>query len=78
MTERFDMVSVSLFKCACSHADPVLCVICVVCGNSCRVYYLYVPSRVFFLKWACVYISAVATVSLFNVWLVFPDYACIV
>ena len=57
VTERFDMVSVSLFKCAC---DVVLCVICVVCYKSCRVY--YVPSRVFFLKWACISSSAVATV----------------
>ena len=36
--ERFDMIPVSLFECVCSHANVVLCVLCVAYKNYCFVY----------------------------------------
>ncbi len=31
MVERFNVVSISLFKCVCCHAYVVFCAICVAC-----------------------------------------------
>ena len=33
MVERFNVVSISLIKCACCHAYVVFCVICVACSD---------------------------------------------
>ncbi len=33
MVERFNVVSISLFKCACCHAYVVFCAICVACSD---------------------------------------------
>ncbi len=42
------MISASLFKCVCSHANIVFSAICVACGGSCFVY--DVLSREFVLR----------------------------
>ncbi len=61
--KRPDMISVSLFKCVCSHANIMFSGICVSCGDSCSVY--YVSCRASALKGACILVSAVATVCVF-------------
>ena len=33
MVERFDVVSISLFECACCHAYVAFCAICVACSD---------------------------------------------
>ncbi len=33
MVERFNVVSISLFRCACCHAYVVFCAICVACSD---------------------------------------------
>ncbi len=38
MVERFNVVSISLFKCACCHAYVVFCAICVACSDCGLVY----------------------------------------
>ena len=52
----------------------VVYVVYVACCDSCLVYYAL--SLAFFLEWACV--PTVATVCVFALWLVIPNYACIV
>ncbi len=47
MVERFNVVSVSLFKCACCHAYVVFCAICVACSDCGLVNYVF--SHAFFL-----------------------------
>ena len=53
--------------------DVVLHAVCVACCDSCVVN--YVLSIAFFLEWACV--PTVATVCVFALWQVFPNYACV-
>ncbi len=47
MVERFNVVSISLFKCACCHAYVVFCAICVACSDCGLVNYVF--SHAFFL-----------------------------
>ncbi len=51
MVERFNVVSISLFKCACCHAYVVFCAICVACSDCGLVNYVF--SHAFFLERAC-------------------------
>ena len=51
MVERFNVVSISLFKCACCHAYVVFYAICVACSDCGLVN--YVLSYAFFLERAC-------------------------
>ncbi len=46
MVERFNVVSISLFKCACCHAYVVFCAICVACSDCGLVNYVF--SQAFF------------------------------
>ena len=41
MVERFNVVSISLFKCACCHAYVVFCAICVACSDCGLVNYVF-------------------------------------
>ncbi len=42
MVERFNVVSISLFKCACCHAYVVFCAICVACSDCGLVNYVFI------------------------------------
>ncbi len=48
MVERFNVVSISLFKCACCHAYVVFCANCVACSDCGLVNYVF--SHAFFLE----------------------------
>ena len=76
MGERFNVVSVSLLKCACSHACVVFYAICAVCGD--RGLVNYILSYAFSLERACFLVSTRAWVYDLALWLVFPNYACVV
>ncbi len=76
MVERFDVVSILLFKCACCHAYVVFCAICVACHDCGLVN--YVLSHAFFLEWACFLFRTSAWVYDLALWLAFPNYACVV
>ncbi len=67
MVERFNVVSVSLFKCACCHAYVVFCAICVACSDCGLVNYVF--SHAFFLEWACFLVPASAWVYDLTLWL---------
>ncbi len=41
MVERFNVISISLFKCACCHAYVVFCAICVACSDCGFVNYVF-------------------------------------
>ncbi len=60
MVERFNVVSISLFKCACCHAYVVFCAICVACSDCGLVNYVF--SHAFFLERACFLVPASAWV----------------
>ena len=76
MVERFNVVSVSLFKCACCHAYVVFCAICVTCSDCGLVNYVF--SHRFFLERACFLVPASAWVYDLTLWLAFSSYACVV
>ncbi len=76
MVERFDVVYISLFKCACCHAYVVFCAICVACSDCGLVN--YVLSHAFFLEQACFLVPASAQVYDLALWLAFSNYACVV
>ncbi len=76
MVERFNVVSISLFKCACSHAYVVLYAICLVCSDCGLVN--YVLSHALFLERACFLVFTSAWVCDLALWLAFPNYACVV
>ena len=44
--ERFDMIPVSLFKRAWSHAYVVLSVVCIVCADGCLIYNIFVHALI--------------------------------
>ncbi len=70
MVERFNVVSISLFKCACCHAYVVFCAICVACCDCGLVNYVF--SHAFFLERACFLVPANAWVYDLTLWLAFP------
>ncbi len=77
MVERFNVVSVSPFKCACCHAYVVFCAICVACSDCGLVNYVF--SHAFFLEWACFLVPASACrVYDLTLWLASSSYACVV
>ncbi len=41
MVERFNVISISLFKCACCHAYVVFCATCVACSDCGFVNYVF-------------------------------------
>ncbi len=69
MVERFNVVSISLFKCACCHAYVVFHAICVACSDCGLVN--YVLSHVFFLERACFLVPTSAWVYDLALWLAF-------
>ncbi len=75
MVERFNVVSISLFKCACCHAYVVFYVICVACSDCGLV--SYVLSHAFFLERACFLVPTSALVYDLALWLSFSNYACV-
>ncbi len=76
MVERFNVVSISLFKCACCHAYVVFCAICVACSDCGLVNYVF--SHAFFLERACFLVPASAWVYDLTLWLAFSIYVCVV
>ncbi len=76
MVERFNVVSISLFKCACCHAYVVFCAICVACSDCGLVNYVF--SHAFFLERACFLVPASAWVYDLTLWLASSSYACVV
>ncbi len=75
VVERFNVVSISLFKCACCHAYVVFCTICVACSDCGLVNYVF--SHAFFLERACFLVTASAWVYDLTLWLAFSSYACV-
>ena len=75
MVERFNVVSISLFKCACCHAYVVFCAICVACSDCGLVN--YVLSQAFFLERAYFLVPTCAWDYDLAVWLAFSNYACV-
>ena len=67
------MIPVSLFKCVSSHANVVLCVLCVACINGCFVYIVLTHALV--LQWACVLVPTVTILCTNVLCLNFPNYA---
>ena len=67
MVERFDVVSISLFKCAYCHAYVVFCT-----------FVNYALSHAFFLEQACFLVPTSAWVYDLALWLAFPNYVCVV
>ena len=61
------IIPVSLFKCVCSHANVVLCVLCVACINGCFVYNVLTHALV--LQWACVLVPTVTVLCDNLLWL---------
>ncbi len=53
MVERFDVVSISLFKCACCHAYVVFCAICVACSDCGLVNYPFPGAGMFSCPCKC-------------------------
>ncbi len=76
MVERFNVVSISLFKCACCHAYVVFCAICVACSDCVLVNYVF--SHAFFLERTCFLVPASAWVYDLTLWLASSSYACVV
>ncbi len=79
MVERFNVVSISLFKCACCHAYVVFCAICVACGDCGLVNYSM--SLVMHFSWSGhVFLSLQVHGSMTShcMWLAFSSYACVV
>ncbi len=74
MVERFNVVSISLFKCACCHAYVVFCVICVACSDCGLVNYAF--SHAFFLERACFLVPASAWVYDLTLWLASSTLLC--
>ncbi len=69
MVERFNVVSISLFKCACCDAYVVFCAVCVACSDCGLVNLNYVFSHAFFLEQACFLAPASAWVYDLTLWL---------
>ncbi len=78
MVERFNVVSISLFKCTCCHAYVVFCAICVACSDCGLVNYVF--SHAFFLERACFLVPASAWVYDLTLWLAYRldkvSYSC--
>ncbi len=68
--ERFNVVSISLCKCACCHAYVVLYAICVACSDCGHVN--NVLSHAFFLERACFLVPTSAWVCDLALWFAFP------
>ncbi len=75
MVERFKVISISLFKCACCPAYLVFYAICVVCSDCGLVN--YVLSHAFFLERACFLVPTSAWVYDLALWLTFSNCVCV-
>ncbi len=81
MVERFNVVSISLFKWACCHAYVVFCAICVACSDCGLVNYVFSHWHYvicIFLEQAFFLVPASAWVYVLTLWLAFSNFACVV